>query len=41
MSVVGIVAGSGEAIAIIAGMPMTWSSGVANAEPPFPNAPDK
>ena len=37
----GIVAGSGDAIATIAGKPRRCRSGVAIAEPPLPNAPDK
>jgi hypothetical protein len=37
----GIVAGSGDAIATIAGTPSRWRSGVATADPPFPNAPDR
>ena len=37
----GIVAGSGDAIATSAGTPSRCSSGVAIAEPPLPNAPDK
>ena len=37
----GIVAGSGDAIATIAGIPSTWRSGVAIADPPLPNAPER
>ena len=32
---------SGDAMATIAGTPSRWRSGVATAEPPFPNAPDR
>ena len=34
------MAGSGDAIAIGAGTPRSTRTGVANAEPPAPNAPN-
>ena len=40
-SVLGTVAGSGEATAMIGGTPMAASSGVASAEPPLPNMPPR
>src|SRR5213079_3609130 len=36
----GSIAGSGDAIAIGAGTPISTSTGVANAEPPAPNTPN-
>ena len=40
-SVPGTVAGSGEAIAMIGGTPISARNGVAIAEPPFPNRPPR
>src|SRR5262249_46128287 len=40
-SVDGMVAGSGDATATIAGTPIAWSRGLETAAPPLPNAPDR